>query len=133
MIHNSHFKNNGQVMLLAVLVLSGTILGATTIAGLLMLNQIWQATNVGHSTQAIFAADTGVEWELFKLFQPDTADANPDLAPIMTNRTCIQTALKNSVLQSVGCAGGRIDTRCDSAPRCPRPVNRAFEVVLESL
>ena len=48
------FKQKGQVMLLAVLVLSGTILGATTIAGLLMLNQLRQATNIGLSMQAIF-------------------------------------------------------------------------------
>ena len=119
-------------MLLAVLVLSGTVLGATTIAGLLMLNQLRQATNVGLSAQAIFAADTGIEWELFKLFKPDIVADNPDLSPIMANRTCIITSSDVNGIKSVGCAGGSPGLVCDiTATKCPRPVNRAFEVFLE--
>ena len=55
----------GQVMLLTVLIVSGTILGATTIAGLLMLYQLRQVTNFGYSVQAFFAADTGAECAFF--------------------------------------------------------------------
>ena len=87
-------------MLLAVLVISGTILGATTIAGLLMLNQIRQAANIGLSLQAIFAADTGVEWELFKLFKSDIVAANPDLAPVMGNQTCLVTSSEGDTIKS---------------------------------
>ncbi len=56
---------SGQAMLLAVLTLGATMLGATTIAGLLMLYQIRQTTDFGHSAQAIFAADAGTEWALY--------------------------------------------------------------------
>lgn len=57
-----HLKTKkGQVMILTVMILGGIILGATTIAGLLMIYQIRQSTNVKHSTMAIFAADAGVE------------------------------------------------------------------------
>ncbi|MEK7114777.1 MAG: hypothetical protein AAB847_00215 [Patescibacteria group bacterium] len=120
---------NGQVMLLAVLVISGTILGATTVAGMLMLNQLRQATNIGLSMQAIFAADTGIEWELFKLFKPEDATANSGLEPIMENKTCVLTELDGLKIKSVGCAGGDPTLVC-KPDVCPRPITRAFEVFL---
>jgi hypothetical protein len=58
----------GQAMLLAVLALGGAILGATTIAGLLMLYQIRATTDSQNSAKAIFAADAGVEWSLFDFY-----------------------------------------------------------------
>lgn len=117
-------------MLLSVLVISGTILGATTIAGLLMLYQIRQATNISLSTQAYFAADAGVEWELFKLFKSDIAAANPDLAPTMTNRTCVVTRVDDTTIKSVGCAGGAPTATCRPAA-CSRPVVRSLSIFLE--
>jgi len=119
----------GQVMLLAVLVISGTILGATTVAGMLMLNQLRQATNVGLSMQAIFAADTGIEWELFKLFKPANVLANPGLEPVMENKTCLLTESDGLKIKSVGCAGGDPALTC-RLDTCLRPVTRAFEVFL---
>ena len=65
----------GQVMLITVLVLSGTILGATAIAGLLMLYQIRQSTDIVNSTKAIYAADSGIEWQLYKFFKAPDPDA----------------------------------------------------------
>ncbi len=56
-------------MLLAVLTLGATMLGATTIAGLLMLYQIRQTTDFGSSAKAVFAADAGTEWALYSYFQ----------------------------------------------------------------
>lgn len=58
----------GQVMVLTVLALGGTILGATTIAGLLMLYQIRQTTDMANSARAIFAADAGIEKSLYDMF-----------------------------------------------------------------
>lgn len=58
----------GQVMILTVLALGGAILGATTIAGLLMLYQIRQATDLANSGKAIYAADAGLEWTLYNWF-----------------------------------------------------------------
>jgi hypothetical protein len=55
-------------MLLATLALGGAILGATTIAGILILYQIRATTDSEHSAQAIFAADAGVEWALFDFY-----------------------------------------------------------------
>lgn len=60
---------SGQAMILAVLALGGTILGATTIAGLLMTYQIRQATDFQNSAKSIFAADAGIEWSLYSYFQ----------------------------------------------------------------
>ena len=59
----------GQAMLLAVLTLGATMLGATTIAGLLMLYQIRQTSDFGNSAKAVFAADAGTEWAFYNYFQ----------------------------------------------------------------
>ncbi len=67
----------GQAMLLATLALGGAILGATTIAGLLMLYQIRATTDSEHSAQAIFAADAGVEWAEFDFYCDATSTASP--------------------------------------------------------
>lgn len=60
----------GQAMLIVVLVLGGAILGATTIAGTLMLYQIRATNDAANSAKAIFAADSGVEWALYSFFNP---------------------------------------------------------------
>lgn len=63
-------KKSGQAMILAVLALGGTMLGATAIAGFLMLYQIRQATDFQSSAKALFAADAGTEWALHSYFTP---------------------------------------------------------------
>lgn len=68
----------GQVMILTILALGGTILGATTIAGLLMLYQIRQATDMANSAKSIFAADAGIEETFYNIFCPE---ARPARAP----------------------------------------------------
>lgn len=60
----------GQVMLLAMLVLAGTIIGATTVAGLLITYQIRQSVDFTRSAQAIFTADAGIDWALYQFFKP---------------------------------------------------------------
>lgn len=64
-------------MLIVILALGGAILGATTIAGLLMTYQIRATTDSQHSAQAVFAADAGVEWALFDYYCDATSSANP--------------------------------------------------------
>lgn len=61
-------------MILTVLALGGAVLGATTIAGLLMLYQIREATDLANSGKAIYAADTGIEWTLYNWFCPSAGD-----------------------------------------------------------
>ncbi len=58
----------GQAMLIAVLSLGGAMLAATTIAGLLILYQLRATTNSVNSSESIFAADTGIQWELFNYY-----------------------------------------------------------------
>lgn len=57
-------------MLIATLALGGAILGATSIAGLLMLYQIRATTDSQSSAKSIFAADAGVDWSLYSIFHP---------------------------------------------------------------
>ena len=109
---NFQKKNSGQVLILTVLILSGTVLAVTTIAGILMVYQIRQTGNVTDSAKAIFAADTGLEWELYKKFK------NPDyLKPIFTNRADVETSISDDgqAIKSIGSAGN---------------VRRAFELRL---
>ena len=122
-MHNA----KGQVMLLTVLIVSGTILGATTIAGLLMVYQIRQATNFGESLQALFAADTGLEWQLYRKFQK--MDYPEPIFSPEANASFITILDASSSIQSVGCAGTLIPNA--RAGGCPRPVNRAFELIFK--
>ncbi len=114
-------------MLLTVLIVSGTILGATTIAGMLMLYQLRQATNFGQSLQALFAADSGLEWKLYQLFQ------NKDYPqPVMgadTNSDFVVVGDEKTSIRSIGCAGAPLTNARPGS--CPRPINRAFELIFK--
>jgi type II secretory pathway component PulK len=109
-------KRQGQAMLLAVLTLGATMLGATTIAGLLMLYQIRQTTDFGHSAQAIFAADAGTEWALYSQIQQQTVDPPTNLSNGATALiTCYDAsgaempscmATTSAYAKSTGSAGG---------------------------
>ncbi len=55
-------------MLIAVLAIGGTILGATTIAGFLMTYQIRQASDLANSAKSVFTADAGTQWALYRFF-----------------------------------------------------------------
>lgn len=83
-------------MLLTVLLLSGTILSATTIAGLLMLYQIRQSTDIANSTKAIYAADTGIEKRVAEIF------LNPD-APCSLSELPLVGSLDNGAKFTVSC------------------------------
>lgn len=67
-IRNSGSKNSGQVMLLTVLVLSATLLSVTFVAGLLTFYQLRQAGSVVNSVKAIYAAEAGLELELYRWY-----------------------------------------------------------------
>lgn len=64
-------------MILTIVSLGGTVLGAVTIAGLLLTYQIRQATDLASSARAIFAADAGIEWSIYRYFKQDAAMARP--------------------------------------------------------
>ncbi len=114
-------------MLLTVLIVSGAILGATAIAGLLMVYQMRQATNFGQSVQALFAADTGLEWSLYRRFEKSDYP-KPVFKEITQSEFLIAEDSSRSII-SIGCAGGTVlDARTD---RCPRPVTRALQVIFK--
>ena len=88
-------------MLLTAVVVGGLLLTASAIAGLLMLYQIRQSSDIINSSKAIFAADTGIEWELYKMFQ----DASYP-QPIMTNQATFTTIVSGtSTIKSIGTFG----------------------------
>ncbi|MBI3046378.1 MAG: hypothetical protein HYY86_02485 [Candidatus Harrisonbacteria bacterium] len=117
-------------MLITVLVLSGTILGATAIAGLLMVYQLRQSNDVINSNKAIFAADSGIEWRLYKFFKADSQickecpDGGVCPGPNFENGASFQTtcellgggAVPTVKVKSTGTAGNN---------------SRAFEIILQ--
>src|SRR3989338_2410219 len=113
MSRNAIEPERGQVMLMTVVILSGVFLAITAISGYLTLTQLRLATNVTDSTRAIFAADTGVEWELYKHFRcadPDTAPARCDEPPpVLSNNAVFETKVNpgGESVKSTGYADGR--------------------------
>jgi len=90
-------------MLLTVLVLGGTILGATTIAGLLMIFQIRQATDLANSAKAVFAADAGLEYGLYRFFQdPNYPTSYPQPFPLSNGAEFTETTTGSSTIKSIG-------------------------------
>jgi hypothetical protein len=73
-------KRKGQLMLLTVLMIGGTMLAATTITGLILTYQIRQSTDFADSAKAIFAADTGIEWGLYELYNASSSRPEPTLS-----------------------------------------------------
>ncbi len=56
-------------MLLSVLLISSAVLGAATIAGLLVSFQLRQTADAEASAQAVFAADAGIEKALYEKYK----------------------------------------------------------------
>lgn len=87
---------NGQAMLLTVLILGGVVLSVSTIAGYITTQKIRQSSDAMNSTKAIFAADTGIEWELYKQFKGQ-ADK-----PILSNGASFETSESGDTKKSIG-------------------------------
>lgn len=87
-------SREGQLMLLTILVLGATFLAATTIAGLLTTYQIRQSTDFVRSAQAIFAADTGIEWGLYQFFTKNPQGLSD---PAFTNGATVVTTCYDNV------------------------------------
>jgi len=102
-ISNSKFSNSarGQVILLTVLVLAGSMLGASVIAGYLMLLKIRASSDITNSARAIFAADAGVEWELYKQIK-DPGYPKPSLS----NGAEFTTYQNEQMIKSIGESSG---------------------------
>lgn len=77
---SSSLRRRGQVLLLAVLALGGTMIVVTAIAGFIMLFQIRQVGEVENSARAIFAADAGVECGLYNTRFPGGCPTSANLS-----------------------------------------------------
>lgn len=65
-------------MMLSVLIIGTSILVFSTIGGYLMLQRLREASNIVGTTKAIFAADSGIECELYRYnkLATSTVDCN---------------------------------------------------------
>ncbi len=95
---------SGQAMIMTVLALGGTMLGATTVAGLLMVYQIRQSTDMANSMKAIYAADAGLEWTLHNFFITGSPLPSPVFADAKSSVSSTMTC-KDSGGQIMSCAG----------------------------
>lgn len=96
---------SGQTMLLTVLIMSGVMLSATVIGGYLVLNQLRQATFSANSAQAIAAADSGIECELYNLFKGaavDCAALEFDAKVPVSVNTTVTTMGTTTIIESTG-------------------------------
>lgn len=66
---SSLFAQRGQVLLLSILVLSGIIISTSFFVGFLMVQRLKQAALAIDSAQAFYLSDSGVEFELYKMFK----------------------------------------------------------------
>lgn len=84
-------------MILTVLALGGTLLGATTIAGLLLTYQIRQTSDFGSSARAIFAADAGVEYGMYQFFKGGSG------SPVFSNGAGVEVRCFDSGSTQIAC------------------------------
>lgn len=65
------------MMLLTVLLISGGILSITSITAYLMAQRLHLASDINDSTKAVYAADAGIEWLLYRASKPAEARNHP--------------------------------------------------------
>ncbi|MDD4860395.1 MAG: hypothetical protein PHR56_09405 [Dehalococcoidales bacterium] len=99
-------KQNGQVLLITVLVLMSTFALSIALGGM-VLYELRAMVNTNESVKALYAAESGIEWQLFKANK-----GNTDM-PVMTNNTTYENDSGAGYIRSSGNSGR---------------VNRAIEV-----
>ena len=109
------------MMILTVIAIGGTILGATTVAGLLTVYQIRESFDISNSAKAIFAADTGIEWGLYLFLWGNTAPA-----PVLSNGATFTVTCEDETGVRVDCVN--VSTTLIRAVGETGNVSRAFEL-----
>ena len=98
-------KNNekGIALILTVIISSIVLLIAGLIAGIVM-TQLKLASDIGDSTIAIYAADSGIEWQLYQIRYGASVST-----PVMSNGASISTTVTgnypNFTIKSLGSYG----------------------------
>ncbi len=98
-------ENNerGIALLLTVIILSIVTLIAVLIADIVIV-QLKLAKDIGDSQAAIYAADSGIEWQLYKIRKGVSA-----ASPVMSNGATVETTVTgtapNFTIKSLGSYG----------------------------
>lgn len=96
-------KEKGQVMLLTVMMLTGVILSTTSLVALLVLYQLRQTGDITASTQAIFAADAGIECALYKQVTKTNSSEWGDCSQgKLSNEAEFKTVTEGNTIKSAG-------------------------------
>jgi len=115
--------------MLAVIALGSTIIGATTIAGLLTLYELRAAKDAAQSAGAIAAADTGLEYGLYMFFHPTSTLTLTLPAGESVVVTCYDAG--NVPIPSSSCAYTNTSTVRIDARGTYGTANRMFELRLQ--
>jgi hypothetical protein len=105
-------SQKGQIMIISVMLITSTVLSVTVMASFLMLYHLRQSVDIESSAKAIFAADAGVEWELYR----ELKDANYP-KPVFKNGAKLETVhIDADRFRSIGSIGRsarafEVDTR----------------------
>ncbi len=84
-------------MLVVVLGLSAILTSSLVIGGIMVSYQLRQAAFAGHSTAAIYAADAGIEYELYRKYKDPSYPA-----PVFRNGAEVRTSVSEASIRSVG-------------------------------
>lgn len=79
---------------MTIVILSSSIIAASAIAGFLMLLSMRSASDLTSSAKAIFSADAGIEWELFRVFKDSTKST-----PLFLNNATFTTVVDPASVQ----------------------------------
>jgi len=138
----------GQALIMTVILMGGIMIGTTAIAGIVLIYAVRSATLAGFSSQAIYAADAGLEWELYQYFAPGGTNQPPpnfnDVNVVV--ETCSFVVEDLGVTNNADSSGDNV-RRLDNNGNCDglnpdltmrsvgkagpesRKVNRAFELI----
>lgn len=95
----------GQIFVMSILILSSVM-----VVGMLLITafarDIRQATESSESVRAFYAADSGIEWELYKTFVNEKA-SGPSIegANISTKNLLINGGTEEKSIKSIGICG----------------------------
>ena len=93
-------KQSGIALLLTIIILSAVTLIAVLIADIVIV-QLKLAKDIGDSQAAIYAADSGVEWQLYQIRKGVSVSS-----PVMSNGAIVETtvvgAAPNFTIKSLG-------------------------------
>lgn len=112
-------------MILSVLTLGAVMLGASTIAGFLVLYQIRSSTDAFNSAKAVFAADAGIDWGLYQYSRPTSTAP----APVISNGSSYSVTCYDSSSNIIDCKNAST-TVIKSVGRSANST-RAFELTIQ--